>query len=173
MKNSKNFMLFTLVMSMIAFTNCKSDDNGGGGTPAAAEGTITAKVEGVTVTSLDLTTIANHITATNTLTIQGNDADGRGFVFVINGYDGEGTYEIGGDNIIAITASYVEADINNPMNSQTWQAPFDATVAGEISISSQTTDNIQGTFGFTAQNANDNSMKSVTEGSFNVSLMTL
>ena len=59
------------------------------------------------------------------------------------------------------------------MNSQTWSAPFDATVAGEIAISTQTADNIEGTFSFTGQNANDMSMKSITEGSFNVSLMTL
>ena len=172
MRNLKSMMLLVMTVSLITFTGCKSDDDGGDG-GNAADGTITAKVDGTTVTSLDLTTVANLVSATNTLTLQGNDADGRGFVFVLNGYDGEGTYDIGGGAIIAVTASYLEVDINDPMNTQTWSAPFDTTVAGQISISSQTSDNIQGTFNFTGQNANDMSMKSITEGSFNVSLMTL
>ncbi len=168
----KKIMLLLMTVSLVTFAGCKSDDNGGESGDAAS-GTIRANVDGTTITSLELTTVANLVSATNTLTVQGNDADGRSFVFVLNGYTGEGTYDIGGGSLIAVIASYIEADINNPMNSQTWSAPFDATVAGEIAISTQTADNIEGTFSFTGQNANDMSMKSITEGSFNVSLMTL
>ena len=171
MRTLKQFMLLMVTVTVVAFTGCKSDDDGGesGG---AANGTIEAKIDGASFTSLNLTSIATL--ANGNLIIQGNDADGKSIVMTIFSYAGEGTYEFtGADPLILNIAAYVEADINNPMNSQTWSAPFDTTMAGSVSISSETGDNIQGTFEFTGQNPNDNSQKVISEGSFNLDKQTL
>lgn len=170
MRNFRQFMLLIMTVSLVTLTGCKSDDDGGDGGNAGS-GTITAKVDGTTITTLDLTSIATL--AAGNLIIQGNDANGRSFVITIFGYSGEGTYDFDGSNIAILnTANYIEADASNPMNTQTWSAPFDATFAGSVSISSETDDNVQGTFEFTGQNANDNSQKVITDGSFNLTKQT-
>ena len=92
-------------------------------------------------------------------------------------YTGEGTYELGGDVLILHTASYTETDVdlNNPLNSTTeiWQAPYDDTMVGEINISQETDTKVIGTFQFTAKNVNgDQSIKTITEGSFDLEKMT-
>ena len=171
MRTFKQFTLLFMVASLLALTGCKSDDDGGDD-GAAAAGTIEASIDGAAFTSLDLTSIATL--ANGNLIIQGNDADGRSIVMTIFSYDGEGTYEFtGADILILHTANYIEADIANPMNSQTWSAPFDTTLAGSVSISTETADSIQGTFEFTARNPNDMSTVEVTAGSFNLTKQTL
>lgn len=160
-----------MIGSLITLTGCKSDDDGGNGGTAGA-GTIAATIDGTAFTSLDITSIATL--ANGNLIIQGNDADGKSIVITIFGYDGVGTYDFDGNNVLILnTAAYVEADVNNPMNSQSWSAPFDTTLAGSVSISSESDDNIQGTFGFTGQNANDNSQKVIADGSFNLTKQSL
>ncbi|NND51118.1 MAG: hypothetical protein HKN54_01850 [Flavobacteriaceae bacterium] len=160
-----------MTVSLVTITGCKSDDDGGNG-GGAASGTIEANIDGAAFTSLELTSIATL--ANGNLIIQGNDADGKSVVMTIFAYDGEGTYEFTGvDPLILHTASYIEADINNPANTQSWLAPFDGTLAGSVSISNETSDSIEGTFEFTGKNANDMSMVDVTMGSFNLSKQTL
>lgn len=161
--------VFAIALALI-FTGCSKDDDGGGGGDAAS-GTIKAKVDGANFTSNSDFTTANTVNAggTTTMTIQGTDNSGKGFMFIINGMDGTGTYEIGsGVGGISIIASYVEANASNPIDSQTWQAPFDDTVAGQIQISELSDTNVKGTFEFTCKNSNDDSMKEITDGSFNV-----
>ena len=171
MRTFRNFMLLIMTVSLITFTGCKSDDDGGDG-GNAANGTIEASVDGAGFTSLNITSIATL--ANGNLILQGNDADGKGIVITIFAYDGVGTYDFtGADPLILHTAVYIETDINNPMNSQSWSAPFDTTMVGSVSISSETDDNIQGTFNFTGQNANDNSQKVITDGSFNLDKQVL
>ena len=69
----------------------------------------------------------------------------------------------------ALVSLAVEANINNPMNSQTWSAPYqDSGVVGEVKISEKTDTKIKGTFNFKAKNSNDQSIKNITEGSFNL-----
>lgn len=163
-------MILVMTLTAVTFTSCSSDDDGGD--PAdttAAAGTITAKVDGSNFTSLQITTFANKVTAggQTTLTIQGN-TQSQAFNLLINGYDGVGTYEISDTNVF-IVASYIEPDINNPANSQTWTAPFqDSGIIGEINISEDTESGVKGTFNFTAKNSNDGSTKVITDGSFNV-----
>src|SRR5690554_3171709 len=96
--------VFAIALALI-FTGCSKDDDGGGGGDAAA-GTVKAKVDGSNFTSNSDFTTASTVNAggNNVLTIQGTDNSGKGFVFVMNGVEGTGTYEIGGDNIIAVTA---------------------------------------------------------------------
>ena len=170
----KTIKLFTILLFVgLATVSCKKDDDGGEG-GAAADGTITAKIDGASFTSLEIATTANEVNAggSTTITIQGNDADGRAIVMIINGYDGTGTYEISDANTIFNTASYTEVNISNPQDTQSWLAPFaNSGIAGEINISSKTDTNIQGTFNFEGKNNNDMSMKNITEGSFNMTLM--
>jgi len=96
----------------------------------------------------------------------------------IFGYTGEGTYEVTGANLaVTNTASYTETDVdlNDPLNSTTevWQAPFDDTLVGTITISEETDSKVKGTFSFSCKNVNgDNSVKNVTDGAFNLNKQT-
>lgn len=114
MGNLKNFMLLLMTMSLVILSGCSSDDNGGGG--SAAQGTITAKIDGTGFTSIDIASMASLVAASNTLTLQGNDANGNSIIMVINGYNGTGTYNFDGNSIPLNIASYLEIDINNPTN---------------------------------------------------------
>jgi len=161
--------LSLILMVSLAVVSCKKDDDGGdGGT--TANGTVSAKVDGASFTSQPAFTVANTITANGitTVTIQGSDNSGKGIVLVINGFEGTGTYDIGGGANVFVTGSYIEANASNPTASQSWMAPFDATVAGEIQFSESTATKVKGTFSFTAKNTQDNSIKNITEGSFNI-----
>lgn len=170
MKNLKQFMVFIMVASFISITACKSDDDGGDpAAPGGASGVITAQIDGVSFQSLEITSTATQITAgpSTTITLQGNTAS-KAVGLVISAFDGVGTYEIN-DNNVFTTASYVEPNVSNPMNSPTWSAPFENSgVIGEIKVSENTNDRIKGTFTFRCKNANDDSVKNLTEGTFNL-----
>lgn len=171
MKNSYLFLFMIITIGLITFS-CKSDDDGGGG-GSAAEGTITAKVNGSNFGSESMMTSGQFINAggTSTLSIIGTNMEGKAISFTAVGVSETGTYQIGGGANISIAASYTETSISNPMNSQVWQAPFDETVAGEISFSELSSTKAVGTFSFQCKNVNgDGSIKNITEGSFNVNL---
>lgn len=170
MGNLKNFMLLLMTMSLVILSGCSSDDNGGGG--SAAQGTITAKIDGTGFTSLDIASMASLVTASNILTLQGNDANGNSIIMVINGYNGTGTYNFDGNSIPLNIAIYLEIDINNPTNVETWTAPYQAALNGSVTITQESDDNIQVMFEFTGQNANDMSTKAITNGSFSLDKQT-
>ncbi len=173
MRNLKQFMLLIMVTSMVSLTSCKSDDDGGdSGGGGAASGTITAKINGDQFTSLEITSFANITSGggQTTLVMQGN-TQSQAINIVINGYEGVGGYEISDDNVFII-ASYIEPNISNPSDTQTWSAPFqDSGIVGEVRISEETESKVKGTFHFDCKNSNDDTMKSVTDGSFNLNLM--
>lgn len=169
-----NFLLIgTLFLFLtLGFTSC-SDDDGGSGTGVSV-GTIKANIDGAGFNA-NIATSGNLVTqgAFATLTILGTNADGQALNFVINGFDGEGTYDIGGANTIFVTASYTEANASNPMASQSWQAPYEGdAVRGTLSISSDSGSSVQGTFEFTAKNSNDGTVVDVTNGEFNIEYTT-
>lgn len=168
MKNLRKSMFLLLMVSTITLLSCNKDDDGGSGGDAAS-GTISTKVDGSQFTSLDITTFAslNSGGGQTTLIIQGNTAS-QGISFTVNGYNGVGTYEISDDNVF-IVATYIEPNLNDPVNSKTWFAPFqDSGVVGELKIAEETDTSIKGTFSFTAKNVNDGTTKSITDGTFNV-----
>lgn len=170
MKNLKQFMVIVMTIMMVSLASCSKDDDGGGG-GSAGEGTITATVNGTTVTTLEITSAANTVTGggQTTLTLQGNTAS-QSFNMIIFGYDGVGTYELSDSNVF-ISASYTEVNINDPLNSQMWNAPFqDSGVVGEIKISEFADGKVKGTFNFNAKNVDDGSMKNITDGSFNLNV---
>jgi len=163
--------MMMLVVSSLSIS-CKSDDDGGGGGSAAA-GTISAKVDGSQFNSVEMATFASI--NSGSIQIQGNTGgtSSKAIVMTIVGYDGVGTYPIGGGANVFTVASYVETevDLSNPTNPEvvTWSAPYDDSVAGEINISEVTDTKVKGTFSFTAK-AEGGSTKTITEGSFNVNL---
>lgn len=168
MKIFKKTALLLCSVLLISFSSCSSDDDGGSGN-ASPSGVITAKVDGTAFTSLEITSVASQVTAgpNTTVTIQGNSST-QAFNLIINGFEGVGTYVLSDDNVF-ISASYIEPNVNDPQNSQTWNAPYqDSGVVGEIKVSSDSDDNIVGTFYFTCKNANDGSTKNITEGTFNL-----
>ncbi len=168
MKNLKQIMLLLMTVTMVSLTSCSKDDDGGGG-GSAGEGTITAKVNGTQITTLEITSVANTVTGggQTTLTLQGNTSSAA-FNMIIFGYEGVGTYELS-DNNVFISASYTEVNINDPLNSQIWNAPFqDSGVVGEIKVSEDADGKVKGTFRFNAKNTEDGSMRNITDGSFNL-----
>lgn len=168
MKKLKQLVLLLTTVSLITFLSCSTSDDGGkNGT--AASGTITAKVDGKEFTSLKITSQASVVTVgeQTTITLQGNTSS-QAINMIINGYDGVGTYQLS-DNNVFIIASYTEPNINNPLDSKIWSAPYqDSGIVGEIKISEETDTNIIGTFSFTCKNSNDGTTKSITGGSFNL-----
>src|SRR5690606_28357350 len=170
MKTFKKSILVLMAVVAVSLTSCKKDDDGGGG-GGAGSGTVVAKVGGSNFKSMEMASTASITTGggSTTVTIQGSDANGKGIFIIINNFDGTGTYEFTDSNVF-VTATYVEANINNPMNSQTWSAPYqDSGVVGEVNVSEKTDTKIKGTFNFMAKNVNgDNSIKNITEGSFNL-----
>ena len=170
-------MLFVMIGSLLTLSSCSSDEDGGS-SGSAASGTLEAKVDGTTFKSLSISSSATVSNGGQNLVIIASNSDGNAFAFTILGYDGVGTYQVGGGINIANSASYTETDvdINNPQNSTTeiWQAPYDDTIAGEVKVSEETGSKVIGTFSFMCKNVNgDGSVKNITEGSFNLSKQTL
>ncbi len=166
----KSYLIaLTIILSGLFTFSCKSDDDGGGG-GGAASGTITAKVDGTTVSTIELTTAAQI--SGGSLMITGNDGgspNNKAFQLSITSLDGTGTYPIGGGANVFNIASYTEINVSDPMNAQIWQAPYDDTQVGEINISELSDSRVKGTFSFRGKNA-DGNIKNITEGSFNVAL---
>ena len=166
MKTLNKTILLLMAVIAVSLTSCKKDDDGGGG-GSAASGTLAAKVDGSSFNSMEMTSFATL--TSGTLILQGSNASGKAISIIINHYDGIGTYEFSDSNVFVV-GTYVETNINDPMNSQTWTAPYDNSgVVGEVKISEKTDTNVKGTFHFTAKNSNgDQSLKSITDGSFNL-----
>ncbi|MFN3640416.1 MAG: DUF6252 family protein [Flavobacterium sp.] len=174
MKTVKLICAFMFVAGMTLMGSCSSDDNGGGGGNAAL-GTIKAKVNGTNVTTMSMVTFATR--TGSFLTLQGNTGgtSSKAFVLNVTTLNGVGTYDIGGGStgLGQANTSYTEITVNlsNPGASDTkvWQAPYTGgEKVGEINISEISDTNVKGTFFFTCKNSTDESIKNVTEGSFNI-----
>lgn len=168
MKTMKQTILILMAIVAISLTSCKKDDNGGGGGGQATEGSLIATVEGNGFNSVTAFAVKAGNGGASIITVTGVDANQRTVGLTMNGVTDAGTYAIGGGANIAISGSYIEIDLGS-QTTQTWQAPYDSTVVGEVSISSISATNVQGSFSFTAKNVNgDQSLRSVTTGSFNL-----
>ena len=178
MRTLKQLVFFLTTISLVTFSSCSSDDSGSGA--VASSGILTAKVDGVNYKSMEISSSATIATAGpgENLVIIATNSDGNAFSMTIIGYTGEGTYEFTGANLaITNVASYTETDVNlsNPTASTTeiWQAPFDDTSVGSITITEETDTKVIGTFSFQCKNVNgDNSEKSITDGAFNLKKQT-
>jgi len=152
MRILKQFMLFVMVGSLLSVTSCKSDDDGAG-PGSASSGVLVAKVDGASFQSMEISSSATLANSGQNLIIIASNSDGNAFTMSIFGYDGIGTYPIGGGANITNSASYSETDVdlNNPQNSTTeiWQAPYDSSMLGEINITEETSTKVIGTLNFT------------------------
>jgi len=177
MRKFKHFVLYVLVSVLVGFSSC-SDDDSDGGPITAAPGTVTASIDGSNFQSLEISSSATKSTQGQfvNLTIIGTSQHASGITLNIMGYDGPGTYNFDGSITTGVNiATYSETDvnINNPVNSSTelWQAPYENLNVGSVIITEETASNIKGSFEFDAKNlAGDNSIKSVTSGSFDLNL---
>jgi uncharacterized protein DUF6252 len=167
MKTFKMISKISLIAVMFLALSCSSDSDGGGGGTASA-GTIKAKVGGTSFTSMEMATVAMR--SGDFMTLQGSNSSGKAINLVLNGVSTTGTYDIGGDNLIAIVGSYVDTNIQNPMASVTYVAPTEGgAVKGSITVTELTDTKIVGTFHFTGTNQDDaNDTKEVTNGAFNL-----
>ena len=173
--SSKFLTICAIFCSLIltTTTSCSSDDDGGsGGGDPAANGVLKATIDGA---GFESTPITSSLTIIETQSgksffITATDLQGRNITLQIAlGYEGEGNYEIGGENLAFVNASWIVVDISNPLNSETYVAPYDDTsVRGEMQISSDDGSNVQGTFNFTAKLQSGSSVVNVTNGSFNL-----
>lgn len=175
MRHFKNFMVVIMTLTAVTFTSCSSDDGGGDdpGQTGTPSGVMVAKVDGNNFQSLELSSSATIANNGQNLVIIATSTNAKAFSFTVFGFDGTGTYPLGGGNNIFNSASYSETDVdlNNPQNSTTeiWQAPYDDTVAGELVITEITDTKVKGTFNFTCKNVGgDQSIKTITDGSFNL-----
>lgn len=174
---SFNFLLILLtIISLSTFSSCSTSDDGGDGGNAPS-GLLIAKVDGVAFKSFELSssaTIATNGPLKNLIIIATN-SDRNAIAMTVFGYEGAGkTYDFTGTTVgVTNVASYSETKVNlsNPLASTTemWQAPYNNTKLGSVSISEETDTKLIGTFSFNGKNVGgDNSIKSITEGSFNL-----
>ncbi len=178
MKTIKKISVFLLATSISSFMLSCSKSKDGGGEGAAAEGTITAKVNGTSVTTIKMTSQAGAMHGM--LTIQGTagSTTSKTFSIQVQGFEGVGTYDIGGGStgLGAAQAQYIEivVDPANPaaFKESIWGGPYDEGFkAGEIKVAEYEAGNhIKGTFFFEAKNPDDGSKKNITDGSFNLKL---
>jgi hypothetical protein len=166
MKTLKHFS-FAIVLAMATIlSSCSSSDDGGGGGSAAA-GTIQAKAGGANFKSMTAATFAMN--QGGMLVIQGSDATGKAIQLMLAGVTEEGTYEISDTAGISVIGSYTVTNMSNPMDSDTWAAPYeDSGVVGSVTISEITATTVKGTFNFTGKNQDGEDTKAITNGAFNV-----
>ncbi|SDH98027.1 hypothetical protein SAMN04489796_10633 [Winogradskyella thalassocola] len=180
MRKLNQIMLLIMTVSLVTLTSCSKDDDGGSGGNAPS-GTLTAKVDGTNYQSMEISSSATVSSnpSGQSLIIIATNSDGNAFSFTILGYDGVGTYSFDGSVSTGVNvASYSETtvDLSNPLNSETklWQAPYENLAAGTISISEETDTKLIGTFEFNGKNVGgDQSIKNITNGSFNLGKQTL
>lgn len=163
-----------MTLTAVTFTSCSSDDGGGNdpGTGGAASGVLVAKVDGNSYQSMEISSSATVANSGQSLIIIASNSSGNAFAFTILGFEGTGTYPIGGGANILNSASYTETDVSNPQSPTTeiWQAPFDDTMVGEIVVTEVTDSKVKGNFNFSCKNVGgDQSVKNITDGSFNLS----
>ena len=167
-------MVLIVALATVSLTSCSSDDDGGSA-GGAASGTLSAKIDGASWQSLEISSSATIANNGQNLIIIATNSDGKAFSFTVFGYDGVGTYDLDGSVISNVNvASYTETDVdlNNPQNSTTeiWQAPYDNSAVGFLKVAEETDTKLIGTFQFTCKNLNgDQSVKTITDGSFNLS----
>ena len=95
MKKIKQLSKIMLVAFSIIVASCSSDSDSEGGSVSAGEGTISAKVDGNTVTSVTQGTFA-YLTSVG-LQITGTSMDTKNLAINILAFDGVGKYDIGGN----------------------------------------------------------------------------
>lgn len=163
-----------LVLFSLTLSSCSKDDDenasGDGG------GEMTANISGVgSFKSFPASSnaVKQTIASTSTmLVVQGTNSDGHGITMTIMGYTGEGTYDFTFGPVNSSSAIYTKTDVNNPMDTQSWSSQYMTGSTGTITISEETEQGVEGTFSFKGKNGNDDTIKTISEGKFNVNFFS-
>lgn len=177
MKTIKNTLYFTVVCLTLLFTGCSNNDDDGaaagsgggdefftatvGGTSFAASTDIGSLVGGTVSTSGGMTVAAG----------QGSTNSGDFINFSIVGYSGPGTYTTGNTLTNPNMIQYGEL---NGTTASAWGSNLATAILGlspgQIVITSDANDVLEGTFSFEGYNGTDMTTKMVTAGSFKINL---
>ena len=180
MKTIKNTLYLVVVCLSLVFTGCgSSDDDGaaaGGGGASGGDEFFTATVAGAAfAASTDMVSlIGGTVSTSNGITIavgQGSTNSGDFITFNIVGYTGPGTYATGNTLTNPNMIQYGELNGTTP---SVWGSNLATAVLGlspgEITITSDANDVLEGTFFFEGYNGTDMTSKMVTGGTFKVTL---
>ena len=166
MKTITKTLYLSLVCLALIFTGCnKSDDaeeiiGGGGGAGGGGSEFLIATVDGSSFEAAQSpAVIVAATTSNNVLTLHGGTNEGNTIRATINGYTGVGTYTTG-DGISNVNSlSYLTLPAN------IWMSTFDIG-SGIIEVTSDDGTTVEGTFSFEGFNAQDQSTKNISGGSF-------
>lgn len=141
MKNlKKQFNVFLMMCIAITFVACNNDDDSDVPDANNAAEFLTAKVDGVDFSAMEVSVTAT--TSNNVLSLIGGDSSGNTFQMAMQNYTGVGTY-ITGDVVTNSNAmSYITV---TPV--ALWTSTFD-TGNGILEITSDDGSVIEGTFEF-------------------------
>ena len=151
-------------------TACSNDDDAtdGGDDPAATgEEFVTAKIDGADqAAAQDPVIIVGATIDSGVFAVQGGTNDGETIRITINGYTGPGTYVTGdevtnGSSLMYLTLTPVATWMNGGVT-----ALVPGVGTGTIEVTSDADGVVEGTFSFSGYNAEDMSIKEITEGKF-------
>jgi hypothetical protein len=180
MRTIKNTLYLAVVCLSLVFTGCSSnDDDGaaaGGGGAAGGDEFFTATIDGNGfAASTDIVSlIGGTVSTSNGITVavgQGSTNSGDFITFSIVGYNGPGTYATG-DNLT--NPNMIQYGLLNGTTPSVWGSNLAVATLGlspgEIVITSDANDVLEGTFSFEGYNGTDMTSKMVTSGSFKLNL---
>lgn len=153
----KNYKLSILCFFLTLAFACSNDEENTGG--SSAEGVITAKVDGKTFKSMQISSSA--IVTNGVLAVQGSDASGTYIRFNVMSYKGKGTYQSGtainnGNSMMYGTVKPLAA----------WTSTLNIG-SGTLTVDEETDSRVKGTFSFVGYNGKTDK-KTITEGKFDV-----
>lgn len=168
MKVFKKSMLLLLMVLSASISSCskdKDDDNGPNGSGNGV-GTFSAKVDGVQFTSIsdEAYGILTIVEDNKVIAIGGNDAAESGISLSVERFDGVGEYNIFDLNNSLGIGMYMEGQGDEV---QIWNMPVEGEI-GKLIITSITKNRIKGNFHFKVLNIQTNTIKTITEGSFDM-----
>ena len=167
----KNFNLKTLSILLIWVTllcSCNKDDDND--SSDAAEGFVSAKIDGVDwKSSSDYKTTGAKKTG-NILAVQGSDNDGNAINFSIANYNGVGTYKTGDSYTNSNQLLYVTINPIVSWFSNLATAALGSLSPGTINITIDDGKTVEGTFSFNGYNGETETIKKITDGEFKASI---
>lgn len=168
MKTLTNTFRILFLTLAIAFTSCSSDDDdgggSGGGTGGGGEEFLIAKIDGADFEAAQTPAVIVAATTSNgVLTFHGGNNSGNTIRGTIQSYTGVGTYTTGDglSNVNSLTY------ITLPANS--WMSTFNIG-SGTVTVTSDDGTTVEGTFSFEGYNAQDQTTKNITNGSFKATI---
>ena len=166
MKSIKKFTTIAILALGLTFASCSSDD-GESGIPFAKEGTITAQVEGKTITTLLSNTKVVFQEEEELLYMTGQTAEEEAFLIIINDYKGPGTYMINGAKGAIDSGVTFGRKGKVPNNYQIWNVRTNIEgSSAKIIVTEQTEKLVKGTISFKGKNEEDGNFLEVKNGSF-------